>query len=216
MKILFNLVLLLASVSGFGGILEDLPEPYRNIEELLHFDGHGWYDNGRQIEQLISSHQVKTIIEVGSWLGASTRHMAQLLPAEGKVYAIDHWLGSEEHQPGQLGWYKALPRLYEQFLSNVIHAGLTDKIVPIRLSSLEASEQLKGKVVPDLIYIDAAHDTESVYADLVAWYPYVQGHGILCGDDWTWTSIQTAVQRFAQEKGLTINASGLFWRLVEP
>ncbi len=198
----------------------DLPEPYRSVQ-LLPFDSHGWHkvDNAENLEKLIRDHKIQTIIEVGSWLGASTRHMASLLPAGGKIYAVDHWLGSSEHQPGERGWHKALAYLYEQFLSNVIHAGLTDKIVPIRMSSLEAAQQFSKfskPLRPGLIYIDAGHETEAVYADLKVWYPFVQNHGILCGDDWGWESVQAGVVMFANEKGLKIESSRSFWRLVEP
>lgn len=208
-KIQFLILIQLLCFSAYA----ELPEPYRDIE-VLPFDGHGWYMNGGQLQQLIYKYKVNTIIEIGSWLGCSTRHMGSLLPPTGKVYAVDHWKGSVEHQPGGSAYYKALPYLYQQFLSNVIHAGLTDKIVPVRMSSLEAVEYLKD-VKPDLIYIDAGHDTDSVYKDLVAWYPFVKGRGILCGDDWSWPTVVAAVQRFAQENNLRISASGNFWRLVE-
>jgi hypothetical protein len=78
------------------------------------------------------------------------------------------------------------------------------------MKSVEASKALHVK--PDLVYIDGEHTTEAVYEDLKAWYPLVQGHGILCGDDWSWDSVKKAVERFAREKQLTIEASGNFWR----
>lgn len=194
-----------------------LPDPYDKVE-LLPFDGHGWFANASQLEVLIKTHNVKTVIEIGCWLGCSTRFIASLLPEGGKLYGVDHWLGSSEHQPGANAYHLALPVLYEQFLSNVIHAGLTDKIIPIRMPSLDAAlylTTLDTPIAPDLIYIDAGHETELVYADLNAWYPYVQEHGILCGDDWCWGSVQLAVTQFAQEHGLYIKASDNFWQLTK-
>lgn len=204
--------LFLVSVKMLGA--HALPEPYNSLETLLPFDGHGWYSNREQMEELIRSHKIKTVIEVGSWLGQSTRHIASELPPSGKVYAVDHWLGSGVQQEGQPFYYKALPYLYEQFLSNVVHAQLTEKIVPVRMESLAAAHSLQIPV--DLIYIDAEHDTDSVYQDLTAWYPHVTGHGVLCGDDWGWPTVEAAVRQFAQERKLGIEASGNFWRLVEP
>lgn len=184
--------------------------PYDTIE-LLPFNDHGWFCNGEQIESLIKTHPIRTIIEVGSWLGCSTRFMASLLPEGGKVYAVDHWLGSPEHQPGQYAHHSSLPILYEQFLSNVIHSKLTHVIVPIRLPSLEAALD-PSLPLADLIYIDAGHDPESVYADLKAWYPRVRKGGVLCGDDWTWDSVRIAVEIFAEKKQLKIQSDGNFWR----
>ncbi len=211
---LFPCLFLLVVSSVFGGSQMDLPAPYNSIE-LLPFHSHSFYRNDKQIEALLRSNDIKTIIEVGSWLGDSTRHMASLLPPGGKVYAVDHWKGSAENQPGQTYWIAQVAYLYEQFLSNVIHAGLTDKIIPIKMDSSDAAVQLKTVVVPDLIYIDASHDYESVLADLNRWYPYVKGHGIFCGDDWNLPGVVQAVTEFAGINGLEIHASGAFWLLEE-
>lgn len=200
----------------WGSLQENLSEPYKSVK-LLPFNGQGWFLNATELEALIKTNQVKVVIEVGSWLGNSTRCIASAVPIGGKVYAVDHWLGSVENQPGEWAYVPVLPVLYEQFLSNVIHAELTDKIVPIRMSSKVAAQYLQSlnePIVPDLIYLDASHDTQSVYEDLIAWYPYVRDHGTICGDDWIWPSVQAAVNTFSSEQGLKIEASGNFWYLM--
>jgi len=190
-----------------------IPPPYEGIE-VMPFNGAGFYSNSGAIESLFQVVKPKTVVEVGCWLGQSTMHIATLLPKGGKLYAVDHWLGSLEHQPGQSFWNPVLPTLYQQFLSNVIHAGLTDTIIPVRMSSLEASEFLKG-LRPDLVYIDGSHDFESVYADLKAWYPFVAGHGVLCGDDWGYPDICNAVNKFAEENGLEVKTlCPVLWYLL--
>lgn len=211
-KLLTLMVCLSLTSSAYTEKREDLPEPYNSIE-VLPFDPQGWYANAQQITAIVQSRPIKTVIEVGSWLGASTRHIASIIPEGGKVYAIDHWLGSVEHQEGGSAYYKALPYLYEQFLSNVIHAGLTDKIIPLKMTSLQAAQYLGNNLdtPADLIYLDAGHDTKSVYNDMCAWYPFVEGHGLLCGDDWCWKSVRKAVHRFASENDMEITASGNFW-----
>jgi predicted O-methyltransferase YrrM len=197
---------------GYKQNYSRLPSPYCDIK-ILPFDPHGWYQNANQLTEIIKQNDVKIVIEVGSWLGSSTRHIASLLPLDGLVYAIDHWKGSVEHQPGGSAWHSALPYLYQQFLSNIVHAGLAHKIRPFRMDSLEAAQMLQ--VVPDLVYIDAGHDTESVYKDLNAWFPFVKGHGILCGDDWIWDTVAAAVTRFAKENDLEVYAEINFWQLIE-
>ena len=192
---------LLCFVSLFAG-----EDPYANVD-LLPFCGDGWYVNGGQIRRIFRKNKIKTVVEVGSWMGASTRHIATLLPEGGQVYAVDHWQGSIEHEGnGVLG------SLYQQFLSNVIHAKLTDRIVPVKMESLKASLHLHGTKV-DLVYIDGAHDTESVLNDLRAWYPFVKRDGILCGDDWQWDTVAKAVEIFAEENNLKVFHSHNFWRL---
>lgn len=181
-------------------------EPYNSIN-ILPFDSHGWFGNAEQLKTCFNEKPVATVIEVGSWLGCSTRFLGSSIKKGGKVYAVDTWLGSSEAE------HEKNPRLsylYQQFLSNVKHAGLTDIIVPVRMTSLEAAKALNVKA--DLIYIDAAHDTKSVLEDILAWYPHLNENGIMCGDDWTWQSVQAAVIQAADQLDKSIYSSGNFWR----
>lgn len=190
--------------------MSSLQEPYCSVH-LMPFNNGGWYLNAEPIAALVLKYKVKTIVEIGSWMGLSTRHMATLIPEDGKVFAVDTWEGSpnEQHDP------EILCTLYDQFLSNVIHTGLTHKIIPIRMTSLLASQTLK--VNPDLIYLDATHTYDAVYNDLCAWFPHVKGRGVFCGDDWAWGDhgVEQAVLRFAHENHLKVQTNGWFWYLEE-
>lgn len=185
---------------------EEMPEPYRSIKELP-FDPHGWWGNEAQISRLIERIAPKIIVEVGCWLGSSTRYLAsQVAPHGGVVYAIDTWLGSDEqaHQKNP-----RLKKLYHLFLSNVRHAGLTQTIVPIRMASQEAAKALN--VTADLIYVDASHKEEDVYQDILAWYQHLRPGGIICGDDWTWPSVSKGVVRAAAQLGRKLRTEANCW-----
>lgn len=197
------------SLSGEPPAVE-MPEPYASVQDLP-FDGQGWFVNERQMDECIKICSPKTVIEVGSWLGTSTRFIATRLPKGSKLYAVDTWLGSPAEDVHMKD--PRLPYLYQLFLSNVKHAGLTDLIIPIRMESVEASKALK--VQADLIYIDAAHDADSVYRDIMAWYPHIKKEGIFCGDDWGWESVRQGVTRAANELGLSIDGNGNFWRFYK-
>lgn len=184
-----------------------LPPPYDSAP-ILPFRDEGWYGHQAFFETYIRRHNVKTIIEVGVWLGKSACHMAKCLPDDGVIYAVDHWLGCAEQQPGQSYWSPVLPKAYEYFLSNVIQQGVASKIIPVRMESTKAAMELP--IQADLIYIDASHDTDSVYADLRAWFPHVKPGGILCGDDWHHPPLRAAVYRFAQEEGLEIELNSVY------
>ncbi len=191
-----------------------LPPPYDTVA-LRPFNGHGFYNNTGQMSRLFAQYKPKVVVEVGCWMGASTMHMASMLPKDGKLYAVDHWLGSEEHQDGGAAWSPHLPYIYEQFLSNIIHTQFTHIVVPMRMTSLEASKKLTD-LSADFIFIDASHDFDSVYADLTAWFPKVKGHGLLCGDDWGYPPICEAVMQFAEENNLDVEAPGDYmWVLHE-
>lgn len=197
-----------------------LPKPYNKLKKLLPPKHHGWLqeENREELRKMIQERQVKTIFELGAWFGVSTLFMASLLPKEGKIYAIDHWQGSKEHKEE---YAFLLPNLYEHFLCNVIHAGYVYKIVPIKKTTLQAAKLLT-KVKPDLIYVDASHDTESVYQDLCAYYPYIQKRGILCGDDWDWGekkengmyNVEEGVIKFCKKRSLSYRINGCFWEII--
>lgn len=207
----FSLIVCMMSLLLSKIFCADLPPPYDSID-VLPFNPQGWYSNAVPMERLIRLTNPKIVIEVGSWLGLSTRHIAKTIGEDGIVYAVDHWQGSpnEDNSPFDI------PNLYRQFLSNVIHENLTDKIIPLKMSSVEAAKSLQIK--PDLIYLDATHDFYSVYQDLTLWFPFVKGHGVLCGDDYLWghdLPVQRAVHLFAELRNLTVHADGWFWCLEE-
>jgi predicted O-methyltransferase YrrM len=187
-----------------------LAEPYRSISDLP-FDGDGWFVNADPIQDILILEQPKVAIEVGSWLGLSTRFIAENMTENAKLYAIDTWLGSSD-EPIQTEDPRA-PYLYQLFLSNIKHANLTQKIIPIRMKSLEAAKALN--VQADFIYIDAAHNEESVYQDILAWYAHLNKHGVICGDDWSWDSVQKGVLAAAAMLNLAIFAQDNFWRFYE-
>lgn len=205
---------LILCFGAFDLIAGGLPQPYDSVKVLPEYD-FGYYSNNSQIEEIFKNNDIRTVVEVGSWVGGgSTRHVANLLkPKQGIMYAVDTWLGSIEHQAGQSHWQPVLTYVYEQFLSNMIHWKLTDVVIPYRMKSSEAARELD--VNPDLIYIDGDHTTEAVYEDLTLWYPHVKGHGILCGDDWSWETVRIAVAKFAMENNLSVEVSGNFWRFHE-
>lgn len=203
-------ILLLASVwASFHATAENIPEPYCSINDLP-FDSHGWFLNQDQMEACILEIEPKTVIEVGSWLGTSTRFIAERLPEGAKLYAVDTWLGS----PSEVLVMQdpRIPYLFQLFLSNIKHAGLTNRIIPIRMDSIEASKALN--IHADLIYIDASHDTASVYNDIMAWLPHLKEDGVFCGDDWNRPSVRKAVIRAAEKLNCLVIGEGNFWRFV--
>jgi len=206
-----NFFLLSFIITSFHLFATAMPDPYTLVQILPEYPFASYYANAQAIEDLFDKNEIRVVIEVGSWIGGgSTRHMGNLLQKhQGTLYAVDTWLGSSTQQLDCAHYQSILPQVYEQFLSNMIHWNLTDTVIPCKMTSLEASQMLK--VQPDLIYIDGEHTTEAVYQDLVAWYPFVKDHGILCGDDWAWPTVRVAVEEFAAENDLKVVVSQNLW-----
>jgi SAM-dependent methyltransferase len=151
----------------------------------------GWFaDENRDVLRELLADGAGVVVELGSWLGVSTRFLADMVP-NGVVFAVDHWEGSVEHHthPHLRHW---LPTLYETFLVNCWEYG--PRIVPVRETSVTGMRLLHANgVTPDLIYIDASHEYADVRADLetaLTLFPVTP----LVGDDWGWDTVSSAVQ----------------------
>jgi hypothetical protein len=218
---------LIPIVLAFSSLHAHIPSPYYNVTKMFPFTDEGWF-NSNLIDKLLAETNAKVVIELGAWLGKSTRHFAQALPKNGVVYTVDHWFCPPYDQLVPIWyWSSDTTNLYNRFLSNIIHAQLTHKIIPLRMSTMEAAQIFYDKgIKPDLIFIDAEHDEYSVYNELTAYFPLVKGHGLICGSSWGWGAswgwtdknlpVQTAVTRFAEENNLKIEVDDTGnWNLRE-
>jgi predicted O-methyltransferase YrrM len=172
----------------------DIPYIYNNIK-VLNYYNHGWCGSSNQIklEEFIKNYNPEIIVELGSWMGSSTIFMAQKSSPSCKVYAIDTWLGSLEHnKTAELKKY--LPTLFHQFLSNVLSMKQEHKIIPMRMSTVEAAQILNFNNI-DLLYIDASHQEDDVYKDIVNWWPKIKDSGMMCGDDFQLSGVKNAIKK---------------------
>jgi len=77
------------------------------------------------------------------------------------------------------------------------------------MKTTEAAKALD--VNPDLIYVDAAHDEQNVYQDVITWYKKLNKNGVMCGDDWYWESVRKGVIKASKELNIKIYTNGGFW-----
>jgi len=151
---------------------------------------HGWF--GPEHVELLSgalSSGTKVFLEMGSWLGKSTRFIAAHAP-NAFIIAIDHWKGSAEHHSTP-EWKALLPTLYETFLKNCWP--YRDRIIPMRIDTVSGMKLVfQQGISPDVVFIDAGHDYISARADL----SYALGlfpNAAICGDDFMWEGVARTV-----------------------
>lgn len=159
----------------------------------------------------------RVIVEVGSWEGRSALSWGDVARQhDGVVICIDTWLGSTEHYENSLPnseWERArifledgYPSIYKTFVTTIRKHGLHDIIIPLPLDSHQAFILLeRSRVSPDITYIDASHDYQSVLADL-RWAKKI-GSKIICGDDYYYyehSEVKEAVDFFAKENNMKI------------
>lgn len=182
---------------------------------MLHIyqDIPGWFVGERVYASAVAAAKDGAkFVEVGSWKGKSSSFMGVEIANSGKqidFYCVDHWEGSDERAHKNDADVQA-GTLFEAFLANV--APVKDRIKPLRMSSLDACAQFEDGSL-DFVYLDAAHDYESVKADIAAWLPKLKKGGTIAGDDYAlpWTGVMRAVdEAFDGLKPLSI-ANTQWW-----
>ncbi len=187
-------------------------------------DHEGWNSSHELFAQLINQVRPKVIVEVGSYKGASALHMASLTADLGtKIYCCDTWLGNVRLTEASRNDDTALPcqyggsTLYFQFMRNIIAGGFGDRVYPVLHNSTTAARLLHFLGVrADLLYLDADHIYEQVYLDMEFCSNLIAPRGLMFGDDYRdFPGVRMAVNRFAFERGLTVEESGPAWVLHE-
>jgi len=176
-----------------------------DIRELIKMDHiheniDGWFDFDNIYKKMVENFPDGShFVEIGSWLGKSTSYMAVEIINSGKNIkfdAIDTWEGtSDEKLHGDI--IKELENdLYHTFIKNI--EPVKDYINPIRGWSYDVVNNYDNESL-DFVFIDGAHDYESVKRDIKNWYPKVKKNGIISGHDYNihdWPGVVQAVDEF--------------------
>lgn len=197
----------------FKSVKELLPDP-KVLD--LKLDVRGWNGGHPVFAQVINQHQPDDIVEVGCWYGHGTLHLTGI--TTGKIFCVDTWLGGYDHlihsdrddcrMPVKYGY----PALYHQWLFNVASSPHSHRVVPIPQTSANGARLLEnaGKSFK-VIIIDASHEYEDVYQDLVLYSRILKTDGAIIADDFhSHPPVHQAVLRFAFEHRFSIRENGNF------
>jgi hypothetical protein len=134
-------------------------------------DIEGWMST-HELEWLHNvSSGMNSVVEIGLWLGRST--FALCSGCKGKVYAIDHFKGSLEHQD-----LHGIIEIYPEFVNNM------KPFKNIEIFKMDSKEASTNKAIPnkvDMIFIDGSHEYEDIKFDLEEWEP--RATKLICGHD---------------------------------
>lgn len=197
--------------------------------ELLPEDTQGWNGGHSFFRTLIDDIKPLLIVEVGTWKGQSAINMGRHIlhkQMDTKIICIDTWLGAIEFWDSHsktpernLLQKNGYPQVYYQFLSNVVHNGLQDIILPFPNTSDNGFRYLSAKgLLPDLIYIDASHEEEDVYRDVKNYLSVLKSGGVIFGDDFgSWKGVTDAMNRIKQDLNLNYEViDNNFWVIKKP
>ena len=185
----------------------------------------GWQFRHPWFEAIITQLKPRSILEVGTWKGASAILMAQLarrFNPQAEVLCVDTWLGSHRvlwstpEYRRQLDLKNGYPQQYYQFLANVVLSNMRDVIFPMPMTSYAATDILLASTLRfELIYIDAHHDEDEVYGDVKRCWKLLRPGGTMFGDDYLVTEpgVVKAVNRFAAEGGHYLHTQAEKWAI---
>jgi predicted O-methyltransferase YrrM len=147
----------------FGIINWDIPT-YTTADELFKL---------YKLTKLLKENS--TIVEIGSYTGASTLMIGKGLKKGSKLYCIDTWKNDAMTE----GYYDT----FEIFKKNT-HP-IREKIIIIKSKSTDQSIKFKKEI--DLLFIDGDHSYEGVKKDFDIWFKKLKTDGIIIMHDIGWS-----------------------------
>lgn len=148
---------------------------------------HGWfYGEALYSKAVAEAGEGATFVEVGAWKGRSAAYMAVEIVNSGKrveFHVVDWFKGSDEPEH-HVDPDVREDRLFEVFQTNL--ASVIGIVTVHNMTSLEGSAMFEDNSL-DFVFLDAAHDYQSVKDDIEAWLPKVKSGGVLSGDDYLGT-----------------------------
>jgi len=152
-----------------------------NLSHALTIPDHRWPTEPelRWLAERASEH--KTVVEVGCYCGRSTVAMAE--NTKGNVFVVDDFYGPRDiDMPDE-----DRAQILNDFLANTAH---------LRNVGIFVRDHAQPPAIEaDMIFIDGAHDYESVFRDIHYWRSQLRDGGLLCGHDANWTDVQQAVNK---------------------
>jgi len=136
----------------------------------------GWMSYNELVWLYLVARKMNSIVEVGSWKGRSSHALAS--GCRGKVYLVDDF--SQDPQ--------IHPNVEQELRANMSQF---KNVEIVKMKSVEAASLFPDNSI-DMVFIDAAHDRQSVYNDIQAWYPKCRK--LLCGHDYERKSVKLGIQ----------------------
>lgn len=132
-------------------------------------------DAFKRFDWLIETYDIKTIIELGSFVGLSTCYFAERVD---RIYTVDNFDVYSQDYPNYVkgeGHVAAAQDQYREFLRNTLPF---DNIVGLKMDFMEAVDVLPEV---DMVYIDAVQSYKPFRAVLDAYLP--KARKVIAGDD---------------------------------
>ena len=193
------------------------------IPEPAAAEVQGWNGTHPSLSRLAQVAGGATVVDVGVWKGQSTITMAAEMKRhdiDGCVIAVDTFLGSPEHwDMAMFNRRFGMPDLYRTFMSNVVHAGVSDYVVPLPQTSVTAAAVLRMRSISAaVVHVDAAHAYEEALRDAEEYWELLLPGGSLIGDDYdvAWPGVVRAAGEFCARHSRPLQIEPPKWIVTKP
>lgn len=144
-----------------------------DISKALLVDG--WMSEKELTWLAHTASECLTIVEFGSFMGRSTRALADNSPDDCKIYAVDPWTGFYNNVIPPISTF-----VMPQFIDNLRDHIESGKVIIRRMYSDSFSLDIKV----DMVFIDGDHSYEGVVHDINKARSILKPGGMLCGHDY--------------------------------
>lgn len=175
----------------------------------MKLDLYGWFppENEETLDKLIKENNVKTVLEIGCFLGKSTKFFVE----QGcTVISIDTFEGAKDIN-ASAEVQKRLPTMYEQFVFNLKELGIYDKVHIYKGTSESAYNCIHKYFTADLIFVDGSHEYADVKKDIAMWFD--RAVRVICGDDYT--DVHPQVKQAVNELLPQANKNQRVWYVIK-
>ena len=188
--------------------------PY-NIESYK--DVPGWINDAEFVypEMVKQAQDGDHFVEIGTLLGQSTTHMAQLIKDSGKdikfdaidlFWPIEHVVRNWKNSGHPKEFYKYLSILLTEFdlrAPDIVKHPLSVLRVQDLVNLITCDEKYAHRLYDDnslkFVWVDGDHGKDVVYNDLVNFWPKIKNGGTIGGDDIHYEEVLNDVKKFSKK-----------------
>lgn len=147
----------------------------------------GWFpkENEDVLLDLIKKYDIKSVIEIGSFVGKSTVFFAEHCES---VIAVEPFDATKTCDYLNAEMKKLAENQLQEFQKNT--AGFSN--ITVKKITSEGAAMFTD-ITADLIFIDGSHEYVDVLKDIKLWLP--RANKVICGDDYSawWPGVRQAV-----------------------
>lgn len=167
----------------------------------------GWSTNHYGIfSHIIEENQYKHVAEVGIGYGMHAKYVMKTTNVE-KMYLVDpmRYYENDGFSHDVMSHQAEIPGNNFNELYSLIQEELSpwkDKLVFLRVPSVEVTQDMIPDESLDCVFIDGDHSFSAVLADLQFWWKKIRKGGQMLGDDIFIDSVRDAVNMFPSISGV--------------